>query len=189
MYRCSWRHRSFRNPFSGNHDKQLFDNTHWPLGTLFSHFSPVLPIHYVRYPCHCSKKLGFSGWSWGSHWTHLKLWVRIYLLWKSCLYASSHLRTFTDLSVFPRIIIAPGSHTSCNPIKHVVMRLLGISYLFKLFDEPALSRVSCFMIVVLIGCDCAAFPWNVAPALFAFYCSSSSLNFSSAPVLHHFISG
>lgn len=69
------------------------------------------------------------------------------------------LRTFTDLSSFPRIFIAPDRHTSCSPIKHVVMRLLGISYQFKLSmnAEPAISRLPCLMAVALIGCDCAAF--------------------------------
>lgn len=69
------------------------------------------------------------------------------------------LRAFTDLSLLPRIFIAPDRHTSCSPIKHVVMRLLGISYQFKLLmnTEPAISRLPCLIVVALIGCVCAAF--------------------------------
>ena len=57
---------------------------------------------------------------------NLKRIVELLTLGVGCL------RTFTDVSIFPRIIIASERHTSCNPIKHVDMRLLGISYQFKL---------------------------------------------------------
>lgn len=157
MTRSSWRYRSFRYPFSSNlyltipkdiDDLELF---------FFALFSG--PSHSLcPIPLLLQQKVGF-----------FRLKSRVPLdpfeavspkpVVEVLSLGIVLLRAFTDLSVFPRIIIAPGRHTSCNPIKHVVMRLLGISYQFKhlMNSEPAISRLPCLMIVALIGCNCAAF--------------------------------
>lgn len=90
------------------------------------------------------------------------IWTCEYDFEASCGSLVIRHRPFTSFHWFTitsKNFIAPDRHTSCSPIKHVVMRLLGISYQFKLLmnTEPAISRLPCLMVVALIGCDCAAF--------------------------------